>query len=168
MFETKTLTVPEIIAALPEMARSASDGCGLVYELFAKRLSGAIDAAVLHLSEEDRQLVIAEARQTVGYETKAERAEVERMEAELGLCSHGLDEQTCPCGCFEGDDIFVDDGVDRPEETINDIMLQFDYLELDIEHTASDASWKALREIAMQADYLLKTLFIEFGGLEIQ
>jgi hypothetical protein len=38
-----------------------------------------------------------------GYMNASENAAREQEDAENGYCQHGLDEMTCPCGCFEGD-----------------------------------------------------------------
>lgn len=45
----------------------------------------------------------AYARKEYGYLTSSEIAEMDENNANDGICSHGLDYMTCPCGCFEGD-----------------------------------------------------------------
>ncbi|MCI1037292.1 MULTISPECIES: hypothetical protein [Pseudomonas] len=47
--------------------------------------------------------IFAYAREAYGYMSASEN-EVQRQEdADNGLCWHGLDSMTCPCGCFEND-----------------------------------------------------------------
>ncbi|EPS3502434.1 hypothetical protein ACVD6R_005930 [Pseudomonas aeruginosa] len=44
--------------------------------------------------------VFAYAREAYGYMSASE---IEAQRQEDGLCWHGLDAMTCPCGCFEND-----------------------------------------------------------------
>ncbi|WP_186214781.1 hypothetical protein [Burkholderia gladioli] len=97
------LTADEMDAMLAEMAESANRGCGLVYELFAERFSGSVDSMVEGWSDEARSQFIALANNH-GYCSREERDAADSSRREEGLCSHFLDAQTCPCGCFEGDD----------------------------------------------------------------
>ncbi len=46
----------------------------------------------------------AYAREEYGYLNPSERIEQDKINAGNGLCQHGLDHMTCPCGCFEHDD----------------------------------------------------------------
>ncbi|MDU8351177.1 hypothetical protein RYA05_04610 [Pseudomonas syringae pv. actinidiae] len=43
------------------------------------------------------------ARAAFGYQSPDEQRAAEERDWEEGICSHGLDAMTCPCGCFEGD-----------------------------------------------------------------
>lgn len=51
------------------------------------------------------------ARQAYGYQTSEELRKAQEKDWEEGICSHGLDSMTCPCGCFE---------IDEPEEDEDD------------------------------------------------
>lgn len=44
------------------------------------------------------------ARSHLGYMSREEQAKAQDAAWEEGICSHGLDAMTCPCGCFEGED----------------------------------------------------------------
>ncbi|QFG27706.1 hypothetical protein F6476_00190 (plasmid) [Pseudomonas umsongensis] len=48
------------------------------------------------------------AREEYEYTSPSERAAQRAQDAEDGYCQHGLDEMTCPCGCFEGDETYID------------------------------------------------------------
>lgn len=43
------------------------------------------------------------ARANYGYMSAEENSHQQELDAEGGYCQHGLDEMTCPCGCFEGE-----------------------------------------------------------------
>ncbi|MDU8351205.1 hypothetical protein RYA05_04750 [Pseudomonas syringae pv. actinidiae] len=43
------------------------------------------------------------ARSVYGYQSLDEQRASQASDWEEGVCSHGLDVMTCPCGCFEGD-----------------------------------------------------------------
>ncbi|HGW5540818.1 TPA: hypothetical protein ACNIM8_005903, partial [Pseudomonas aeruginosa] len=45
----------------------------------------------------------AYAREEFGYLNPSEMAAQDQADADDGLCFHGLDSMTCPCGCFEND-----------------------------------------------------------------
>ncbi|PMY79862.1 hypothetical protein C1X72_17835 [Pseudomonas sp. FW306-2-2C-D06B] len=47
--------------------------------------------------------VFAYARDAYGYMSASEREAQRQEDADNGICSHGLDSMTCPCGCFEND-----------------------------------------------------------------
>ncbi|MGC3103755.1 hypothetical protein ACPTKS_30780 [Pseudomonas aeruginosa] len=53
-------------------------------------------------SEEDTDSpeAFAYAREAYGYESPSEREAQQEEDSENGICSHGLDYWTCPCGCF--------------------------------------------------------------------
>jgi hypothetical protein len=86
----------ELEASVRQMKEAANQGCGLVYELYTERFSAMLDAkfppghpqrdAVIALSEDD-------------YFTPDEIARGRQEADEMGLCSHGLDPDCCPCGC---------------------------------------------------------------------
>lgn len=86
---------------LEQMATQANHGCGQVYELYARRFSSMVDAHLGMLNSADAAVFVELATTEFDYCTLEQRDEQRRVEAKMGLCSHGLDEQTCPCGCFE-------------------------------------------------------------------
>jgi hypothetical protein len=45
----------------------------------------------------------AYAREAYGYMSASENEAQRQEDADNGLCWHGLDVMTCPCGCFEND-----------------------------------------------------------------
>ncbi|ACD21607.1 hypothetical protein [Paraburkholderia phytofirmans] len=93
---------------IAEIADAANKGCGLVYELFASNFSAAVDRNIGTIEPEYREQAMQIAREH-GYMTPEES---DAMWAEMrsdGYCSHGLDAQTCPCGCFEHDDGYYDE-----------------------------------------------------------
>jgi hypothetical protein len=86
---------------LEEMSKQANIGCGLVFEAFAARFSLMVDAYAVKLLADDRAAFIKLASSQFDYYTPERRAEQRQLSDEMGLCCHGLDEHTCPCGCFE-------------------------------------------------------------------
>lgn len=50
---------------------------------------------------EGSQSAFEYAREAYGYQTADEIKAVERADWKQGVCKHGLDHMTCPCGCFE-------------------------------------------------------------------
>jgi len=46
----------------------------------------------------------AYARLHMGYMSREEELKAQDEAWEEGICSHGLDVMTCPCGCFEGEE----------------------------------------------------------------
>jgi hypothetical protein len=101
----KDLAMPnkniEYRQVLEKMSSQANDNCGLVYELFAKRFSSMVDAYAAQLLPEGKAAFVELASGEFDYHTPEQRAEQRKSSDEMGLCCHGLDEQTCPCGCFE-------------------------------------------------------------------
>ncbi|AEA65739.1 hypothetical protein KDW40_25385 [Burkholderia cenocepacia] len=97
------LRTPEGIEAwLARVSKAANHGTGLVYEVFSRNFSCAVDNGLGDIPSELHAFTLERAKY-FGYETAEEReATWAEMEAD-GLCSHGLDAMTCPCGCFEGD-----------------------------------------------------------------
>lgn len=55
-----------------------------------------------HFSEHDTD-AYTYARKAYGYMTSYELNEMDKKNEDDGICRHGLDVMTCPCGCFEGD-----------------------------------------------------------------
>ncbi|MFC7522159.1 CcgAII protein [Xanthomonas populi] len=91
-------------AHIATLADKSNEGCGLIYELYQRRLSGRIDEYVTTLPAEHQQLVIALARREFEYLTADEiAAEIER-DHDAGDCSHGIDRNYCPAGCGDLED----------------------------------------------------------------
>lgn len=81
------------------LAEKANTGCGLIYELYQRRLSASIDAHVAMLPAEHREPAIELAREEFDYLTADEiEAEIAR-DHEQGICCHGIDRDCCPVGC---------------------------------------------------------------------
>lgn len=51
----------------------------------------------------DVQYAFAFARYAFDYVSEADLLKIEAKNRKIGICSHGLTKQTCPCGCFEFD-----------------------------------------------------------------
>jgi hypothetical protein len=62
----------------------------------------------------------AHARSSYSYKSVEEEREAEKEDWKNGICQHGLDVQTCPCGCFEGDDDDYFDDSDPDENLMDD------------------------------------------------
>ncbi|MPS94035.1 hypothetical protein [Comamonas sp.] len=92
------------------LSDAAYQGCGLVYEMFEKRVGASIDIALQQVPEAQRARAIEIAIEH-GYTTPVERAVAARMQRDDGFCSHGLDPDCCPMGC--GD---IDSGDDEQDE----------------------------------------------------
>ena len=103
-----------VIDRLGDLAKQANHGCGLIYEIYVDKVSDLVDAEIVGLSADDKVAVRAVARQVVGYATQQERAATAAAWYEDGYCSHGLTEDTCPCGCFEDDEPY--DYYDGPDD----------------------------------------------------
>ena len=81
---------------IQKMKKTANFGCGLVYEIYVENFSAMLDSKFPpgHLQREEA-IALAEG----DYCTPEEIAVSRQEAAELGLCSHGLDPDCCPCGC---------------------------------------------------------------------
>lgn len=73
---------------------TSNRGCGLSYELYAERLSCAIDEMLEQLPAERRTRAIEIAKEW-DYSFPEERVELEQD----GCCSHGIELGCCPAGC---------------------------------------------------------------------
>lgn len=80
------------------VAAQAIKGCGLSHDYYVARISSAIDAQVLRLSEDQRAQALQIAREW-DYATPAERQATQDWNAEHGYCSHGIELGCCPAGC---------------------------------------------------------------------
>lgn len=90
------------------MASDANRGCGLSYDLFVTRFSAAVDTALERIPSKSRDEALQIAVEH-GYATAEERDENERINHDMGYCSHGIDRNCCPCGCGDIDDDWDDD-----------------------------------------------------------
>ena len=81
---------------IQEMKETAHRGCGLVYEIYVEDFSAMLDDK-FPPGHPQREEAIALAE---GEYCPLEEVAVSRQEAaEMGLCSHDLDPDCCPCGC---------------------------------------------------------------------
>jgi hypothetical protein len=86
---------------IKQLAEEANHGCGLVYELFVKRLSGLIDSKINEIAPE-HQAMAMEIAQQYGYASPNDLEQQKNEIEESGLCSlTGIDPWCCPCGRHE-------------------------------------------------------------------
>ncbi|ENL7233772.1 CcgAII protein [Escherichia coli] len=85
-------------------AREQQPRCGLIYELYQRRLSADIDGYLAGVPDEYRDELIAVARREFDYLTQDEIEEEIRQDSERGYCSHGIDRNCCPLGCGDIDE----------------------------------------------------------------
>lgn len=78
--------------------------CGLIYELYQRRLSADIDGYLAGVPAAFQDELIAVARREFDYLTQEEIADEIRQDRENGYCSHGIDRNCCPLGCGDLDD----------------------------------------------------------------
>ncbi|HHN6585539.1 TPA: cobalamin biosynthesis protein CbiX [Escherichia coli] len=91
------------ISKLELLSEELMQRCGLVYELYQRRLSAAIDNFVATLPTEQHLLVLELAREEFDYLSAEEIAEEIRRDSERGYCCHGFDRNCCPLGCGDLD-----------------------------------------------------------------
>ncbi len=94
-----TFNETEWLELLEKQAALANKGCGLIYELYQRRLSSAIDGLLAELPETHRAQALEIARTKYDYLTQTQIAEAELEDQENGLCAHGIDPRCCPAGC---------------------------------------------------------------------
>ncbi|EJQ2463871.1 CcgAII protein [Salmonella enterica] len=85
-------------------AREQQPRCGLIYELYQRRLSADINGYLAGVPAEYRDELIAVARREFDYLTQDEIEEEIRQDSERGYCSHGIDRNCCPLGCGDIDE----------------------------------------------------------------
>lgn len=76
----------------------------------------AMDGAFGSRTDRQSLAAFAYARHAYGYMTSDEIKAQQAKDWTQGICSHGLDVKTCPCGCFEFDDEDDSDYVVNHEE----------------------------------------------------
>lgn len=84
------------------LAEQANSACGLVYEIYERNFTGAINRDLQRLDQRHRGEVIEMAK-NFGWATAEELAETQRLMDGSGCCSHGLDPDCCPAGCGDPD-----------------------------------------------------------------
>ncbi|EKO6116475.1 CcgAII protein [Klebsiella pneumoniae] len=94
-----TFNADKFRSELDVLSKKTMPGCGLVYELYQRRLSAAIDNLVATLPAEQHAQAFELARQEFDYLSAEDIAEEIRRDSENGYCSHGLDRNCCPLGC---------------------------------------------------------------------
>ncbi|EBU4165666.1 CcgAII protein [Salmonella enterica] len=101
-------TIDQCLTAFREqctiLASKANAGCGLIYELYQRRLSAAIDGCLETVPTQYRPQAVELARREFDYLSQAEIEEEIRQDSENGICCHGIDRDCCPCGCGDIDD----------------------------------------------------------------
>jgi hypothetical protein len=80
------------------LAQRANRSCGLVYEVYERELTSAINHELGNLAEVHRPEAIQVAR-SYGWATDEELAQSRRLMEEDGSCIHGIDPHWCPAGC---------------------------------------------------------------------
>ena len=108
--EAEVFSEKDWAAKCAALSDAAYQGCGLVYEMYEKRVGASIDLALQQVPEVQRARAIEIAIEH-GYTTPVERAAAEQEQRDGGFCSHGLDPDCCPMGC--GD---IDDGSDTSQD----------------------------------------------------
>ncbi|MBL9514120.1 protein CcgAII (plasmid) [Klebsiella pneumoniae] len=103
---TQTLeqTLEDFRRQCESFAREQQPRCGLIYELYQRRLSAVIDGYLAGVPAEYREELIAVARREFDYLTQDEIAEEIRQDRENDYCSHGIECNCCPLGCGDLDD----------------------------------------------------------------
>ncbi|MCF1918639.1 CcgAII protein [Klebsiella pneumoniae] len=98
---TQTLeqTLEDFRRQCESFAREQQPRCGLIYELYQRRLSADIDGYLAGVPAEYREELIAVARREFDYLTQDEIAEEIRQDRENDYCSHGIERNCCPLGC---------------------------------------------------------------------
>ncbi|WP_313569330.1 hypothetical protein [Comamonas terrigena] len=84
--------------ACEKMADQANRSCGLVYEMFERDFSCAVNHAHHSLPEAHRPEAIEIAKR-FGWASEEELAATQRLMDEAGCCNHGIDRNCCPMGC---------------------------------------------------------------------
>ncbi|WP_368904662.1 CcgAII protein [Proteus mirabilis] len=82
-----------------ELSVSEKSRCGLVYELYQRRLSNEIDRYLNKLNQNDKAKVLELAKTEFDYLSQKEIDMAVDNDYMAGLCSHGLDPDCCPLGC---------------------------------------------------------------------
>ena len=75
--------------------------CGLVYELYQRRLSASIDEYLVQLPDAYREEAETLARDEFYYMKQSEIDEAIEWDRENGFCGHGIERKCCPLGCGE-------------------------------------------------------------------
>lgn len=91
------MTKQDIQQSLNAMAQQATHGDGNSYDVFQQRFSSMVDCAWSDVHPTRPQAL--ELARPMGYLTPVElQQQIDEM-AEMGYCSHGIEQHCCPCGC---------------------------------------------------------------------
>ncbi|EBW7114658.1 CcgAII protein [Salmonella enterica subsp. enterica serovar Telelkebir] len=85
------------------LSSQANAGCGMIYELYQRRLSASIDGYLETIPAVYREQAIEVARREFDYLSPEEIEEEIRRDREHGYCCHGIDRNCCPLGCGDID-----------------------------------------------------------------
>lgn len=94
------MSMEALAATVEKIAKQASNQCGLSHDVYVTLFSEMIESEFKQ-TENDIYKKIIEIARKHDYATRDERAQYQQEMADDGYCCHGLDEMTCPCGCFE-------------------------------------------------------------------
>lgn len=83
-----------------QFASQALRGSGQSDVLWSRFVTRSV-RPLLKMVSADHERLALQIAVAHGYMTEQDEEEQNRMIDESGLCHHGLDEDTCPCGCFE-------------------------------------------------------------------
>jgi len=97
-----------------ELAAQANKSCGLVWEIFQRTFTRAINNEITSFDERGRTAALAVAKE-FGWATEEELAASKREMDAAGCCIHGLDPYHCPVGCGDLDYEAMDDDWDLDE-----------------------------------------------------
>lgn len=84
-------------------ATHAIHGCGQSHDWYVELFSTAVDAQVRRLPAHQHARALEIAGECGDYATPAERQETQDLNAETGVCMHGIDRDCCPAGCGDLD-----------------------------------------------------------------
>jgi hypothetical protein len=87
---------------LSSLVQQASHGCGLSDTVFTTNFCAAVDQQLLSLPQSSHSAFISAAKEH-GYIASDALATERQFLKNAGYCRCGLDEMTCPSGCFEGE-----------------------------------------------------------------
>lgn len=91
----------ELRSKLDAMWAEAKRGDGLSYDVFVSSFSSMVDSA-FPADSTLRATAIEEAR-AMGYASREELEQEQKLMAEMGYCRHGIDPNCCPAGCGDLD-----------------------------------------------------------------
>lgn len=93
----------ELASKIDSAANQIRPQCGLIYELYQRRLSEEIEKIIAPVPDKFIDMVLEFVREDYEYLSPREREEQIKMGLDEGLCSHGLSPDYCPLGCGDLD-----------------------------------------------------------------